>query len=73
MPDVYGDPQMGEWLTGFSPTGNTNIKNDGYEPEIAQAYKDMRMKLGKELENRKLSSRVFESAAEAKRNLEARS
>jgi propionate CoA-transferase len=33
----------------------------------------MRMKLGKELENRKLSSRVFESAAEAKRNLESRS
>jgi propionate CoA-transferase len=33
----------------------------------------MRMKLGKELENRKLSSRVFESADEAKRNLESRS
>jgi len=33
----------------------------------------MRMKLGKELENRKLSSRVFESAGEAKRHLESRS
>jgi propionate CoA-transferase len=33
----------------------------------------MRMKLGKELENRKLSSRVFESADEAKRHLESRS
>jgi hypothetical protein len=46
MPDAYGDAPMGVWLTGFSPTGNTDIKNGGYEPEIAQAYKDMRVKLG---------------------------
>jgi hypothetical protein len=29
----------------------------------------MRLKLGKELESRRLSSRIFESADEARRNL----
>jgi propionate CoA-transferase len=32
----------------------------------------MRLKLGKELENRRLSSRVYETAAEARRHLDAR-
>jgi len=45
---------------------------DAYLKQIEEAKKRDHRKLGKELENRKLSSRVFESANEAKRHLESR-
>jgi hypothetical protein len=46
IPDADGSAALGTWLFGFEPSGNTDIKNGGYELQIAQAYQNMRVSLG---------------------------